>query len=204
MAIRFFNIRSGEEAVAETEPHISAMWASSDHSPNITQGQDFGWRMAPEVIVEMKEIKQDPIKLQEIAVRLNKPFEDVNEPDILTYISSKTAAQAAPVASGDDYQDMYDQEVRRLTEAQLKAKKAAMPKIESTDTKESLADLERRVELEERLARAKAINNGDIDEDTTRKSTADLFPDTTQSPPDNLNATTISKIVEPKVTSSKK
>jgi hypothetical protein len=155
MAIRFFNIRSGEEAVAESEPHISAMWASSDHSPNISQGQDFGWRMAPEVVVEMKEIKQDPMKLQEIAVRLNKPLEDVGEPDILTYISSQTAAANAPIASGDDYQDMYDQEVRRLTQQQLRAKKAAMPKAEATETQESLADLARRVELEERLAAAR-------------------------------------------------
>ena len=47
MAIRFLNIRSGEEAVAEDEPQIAALWASSDRSPNITQGQDFGWRIAP-------------------------------------------------------------------------------------------------------------------------------------------------------------
>lgn len=190
MAIRFFNIRSGEEAVAEIEPHISALWASSDHSPNISQGQDFGWRMAPEVVVEMKEIKQDPIKLQEIATRLGKPLEDVNEPDILTYISSKTSAENAPIADGDDYQDMYDQEVRRLTAEQLEAKKAATPKVESTPTQESLADLERRVELEERLAAAHKINE---EPSTTTTTTEESTTTTTTEKPASSTTTTTTK-----------
>lgn len=172
MAIRWFNIRSGEEQVAETEPHISAMWASSDHSPNITQGQDFGWRMAPEVVIQMKEIKQDPVVLQQIATRINKSIEDVNEPDILTYISAKVDAANAPVAGEDDYTDMYDQEVRRLTQAQLEAKQAALPQVTTTETTESLADLQRRVELEERLSAAKAVNEATTTTTTSQPNTA--------------------------------
>lgn len=171
MAIRFFNIRSGEEAVAESEPHISAMWASSDHSPNITQGQDFGWRMAPEVVVEMKEIKQDPVVLQQIATRINKSIEDVNEPDILTYISAKYDAANAPVAGEDDYTDMYDQEVRRATQARLDEKKALLPAVHTTETTESLDDLQRRVELEERLAAAKAASEATTTTTTSQPTT---------------------------------
>jgi len=114
MAIRFFNIRSGLEAVAESEPHIAALWASSDHSPNITQGQDMGWRLAPEVAVELKKIKQDINLLQHIATRFNKLVDEVGEADVLTYISNKTKLDAAPVARIDDYQDAYDQQVRAL------------------------------------------------------------------------------------------
>lgn len=115
MAIKFFNIRSKEVRVADDEPKISALWASSDHSPNITQGQDFGWRLAPEVVVELKSIKQDYQKLLEIAKRYNVLLEDVDEKIILQYISDMTSPEQAPVAQESDYQDEYDAEVRRLT-----------------------------------------------------------------------------------------
>lgn len=191
MAIRFFNIRSGEEQVAENEPHISAMWASSDHSPNITQGQDFGWRMAPEVVVKMKEIKQDPVLLQQIATRINKSIEDVNEPDILTYISAQYDAANAPIAGEDDYTDMYDQEVRRLTQEQLEAKKAATPQVATTETTESLDDLQRRVELEERLAAAKAASA--VEETTTTTTTSQPTTDTTTVAAPKTTTTTTTK-----------
>lgn len=114
MAIKFFNIRSKETVIAETEPQISALWASSDRSPNITQGQDFGWRMAPEVVVEMKRIKQDMRTLQDIAARYNLMLQDVGETEILQYISDMTAPEKAPVAQEADYTDEYDAEIRRL------------------------------------------------------------------------------------------
>lgn len=121
MAIKFLNIRSKEVRVAETEPHIAALWASSDHSPNITQGQDFGWRLAPEVVIEMRNIKQDGVLLGQIGARLNKPLEDITEPDILSYISSKVDSTNAPVAQEADYSDDYNEEIRRL-ERQKEAK----------------------------------------------------------------------------------
>lgn len=123
MAIKWFNIRSGETVIAELEPQITALWASSDHSPNITQGQDFGWRLAPEVVVELKKIKQDLPTLERIAQRFKKLVEEVGESDILTYISNKTTLDAAPVARIDDYQDSYDAAVRALEK-----RKVAEPK----------------------------------------------------------------------------
>ena len=114
MAIGFYNIRSKETRIAEIEPHIAAMWASSDRSPNVTQGQDMGWRLAPEVVVELKRIKQDEGKLIEIASRYRMSLEDVGEKEILQYISSKTDASRAAVATDADYSDEYDAEIRRL------------------------------------------------------------------------------------------
>lgn len=114
MAIKFFNIRTKEVRVAETEPLISALWASSDHSPNITQGQDFGWRLAPEVVVAMKKIKQDVNQLQVIASRYGLPLDAIGEKEVLQYISDKTAPEYAPVAVEADYTDEYEQEIRRL------------------------------------------------------------------------------------------
>jgi hypothetical protein len=117
MAIRWFNIKSGAQVVAETEPQIAALLNSSDHSPNAYQGQDFGWRLAPAVHVEMKKIKQDYQELERIARRMSKPVEEVSESDILYHISSKTALENAPVADVSDYQDEYDAQVRALEQA---------------------------------------------------------------------------------------
>lgn len=162
MAIKFFNIRNAETRVAETEPQIAALWASSDHSPNITQGQDFGWRLAPEVVQELKLIKQDLNQLTIIAQRTNKNMDELSESDILMYISARVAADRAPVATNDDYQEEYDQEVRRIGKAHeedMRRKEAAEqdgnnPSPVTTTTTLSLEDLQKRVELEERLAAA--------------------------------------------------
>lgn len=124
MAIKFFNIRSKEVLTAETEPQIAALWASSDHSPNITQGQDFGWRLAPAVVVEMKKIKQDYDLLTSIAHRYNMATEDVNETTILQYISDHTAVENAAIAGDGDFTDEYEMEIRRL---ERQAEKATAP-----------------------------------------------------------------------------
>src|SRR5258708_1606025 len=100
MPIRFINIRSGLEAVADTEPKLAGLWSSSDHSPNITQGQDLGWRLAPEVVIEVKQKKQDLDKLERIASRYRKALEDLTEVDILHWISDKTKLEVAPIEIG--------------------------------------------------------------------------------------------------------
>lgn len=142
MAIKFVNIRSREVRVAETEPMISAMWASSDRSPNVTQGQDFGWRLAPEVVVEMERIKSDQILMERIAQRYSRPVEDVKEPDILQWISDKTAPENAPQANMDDATDDYYAEIRHLREQEGLV--AAEPT--TTTTTKTLAELEAEVE----------------------------------------------------------
>jgi hypothetical protein len=114
MAVKFFNIRSGETLVAVTEPQITALWASSDHSPNITQGQDFGWRLAPEVVVQMKKMRQDRGVMEDIARRFQKPIDEVGESDVLSYISLQTAEAEAPLADVSDYQDEYDASIKAL------------------------------------------------------------------------------------------
>lgn len=114
MALKFFNIRSREVRVAETPEMIAAMWASSDRGPNANQGQDFGWRLAPEVVVEMRRISRNPAVLQEIAVRYQRPLEDIGEKEVLRYISDRTSTEDAPVAQEGDYEDEYRREISRL------------------------------------------------------------------------------------------
>lgn len=114
MPLKWFNIKSGETLVAETAEHIAALWASSDRSPNITQGEDRGWRLAPAVKVEMEKIMGDRSELEHLASIFRKSVEDLGESDILAYISNKTELEAAPVAKVSDYQDEYDAQVRKL------------------------------------------------------------------------------------------
>jgi hypothetical protein len=168
MAIKWWNIRSKEIRISETEPHTAAMWASSDHSPNITQGQDFGWRLAPEVVVEMKKIKQDLPTLTEIARQIMKQTDEITEPDILMYISAKYDDSNAPQADDGDYTDEYDAEIRRL-QAQADRDNNPLPVTETTT--ESLADLQKRVELQERLAAAKKVEEAPVTTTTTETPT---------------------------------
>ncbi len=172
MAIKFFNIRSKEVLVADSEGKLTALWASSDHSPNITQGQDFGWRLAPEVVVEMRRIKQDVQMLTQIAHTYNRPLEDVGEPEILQWISAKTAAENAPIAEDGDYTDEYAAEIRRLELESDKAPVNSPPEPRG----ESLEDLQRRVELEERLAAARTVT---APTETTDTVTTTEVPTTT-------------------------
>lgn len=187
MAIKFLNIRSREVRVAETEPLITAMWASSDRSPNVTQGQDFGWRLAPEVVVEMKQIKNSFTKLQEIAVKYGIPLDAVGEPEILNYISDKTSPADAKVADEGDYTDEYDQEIRRLELEERTAAETAMPTTTTTTT-ESLADFEKRVELEERLAAARSKS-----EQRRLEIQAETTTTTTEAPKATTTTTTKAK-----------
>lgn len=119
--ITFWNIRTKETRVAETEPQIAALWASSDHSPNITQGQDFGWRLAPEVVVEMKRIKQDLPTLLDISKQFQKNVDEIGETDILQWISITNNRVQEAVAGEEDYTDEYDAEIRRLERAKKEA-----------------------------------------------------------------------------------
>lgn len=168
MAIKFFSIRTKEVRVAETEPQITALWASSDHSPNVSQGQDFGWRLAPEVVVQMKKIKQDPFTLERIAARTNRLIEDIKEPEILDYISSLTKPGEEAIANDMDYTDEYEQEIRRIErEDRDSAVPTTTPETVTTTTTESLADMRERAELAERIAKAKTAESAATTTTTT-------------------------------------
>lgn len=129
MALKYFNIRSGETRIAETEPQISALWGSSDRGPNAHKGQDFGWRLAPEVVVELRKISRDERLLERIAHRYKLPMDNIREKDILQYISDKTAAKDAPVAEQEDYQDEYEQKIRDLQKPKGKAAEGGETKV---------------------------------------------------------------------------
>lgn len=135
MAIKFKNIRSGEVRVAETEPMIAAMFNSSDMGPNVMQGQDFGWRLAPEVVVQMNRIKSNQQTMMLIGQMYNLMLQDIDDKAILQYISDQTAVEDAPVAQKGDYEDTYRKEIRELEEAEREAfeKMKASTEVEVND-----------------------------------------------------------------------
>jgi hypothetical protein len=166
MSIKFLNIRSKETRVAKTEPHITAMWASSDRSPNVMQGQDFGWRLAPEVVVQMDQIKNDQAQLLKIATIYNRPLEDVGEPEILAYISDITRDEDAPVADLTDYNDEYQAEIRRLKG------------LDDTPLAGALTDDELEAELARRKEAQALLDGGSTSETATTTTTTEV-PSTT-------------------------
>jgi hypothetical protein len=114
MSIKFYNINSGEERVAETEPMIAALYNSGDMSPNAHQGQDFGWRLAPEVVVQLKKMRSNERIMRTISERYHL-VDGVSDTDILRYISAEAAYKAKQVEEEQDHTDEYNQKIAELS-----------------------------------------------------------------------------------------
>lgn len=140
--IKFENIRTGEvvEFTGEQEvnarnAHMAAYLNASDLSPNAgVRGQDFGWRLAPEVIAEMEAVRQDYESLERISKRLGVGIDDIRDFHILSYVADRSFAEDAKAArvnqpSSSDLEDDY--------RARVKAAKAPKEdaKIEVPTTK---------------------------------------------------------------------
>lgn len=118
MAISFFNVRSQETKVCRTPEMIAAYLNSSDRNPNVMQGQDFGWRLAPAVVVKMREVKLDPNARQYIASSLGIPLEDVQDRDFLYYISAQDEREHNLQQEEGDFTEEYEAEIRDLQQLQ--------------------------------------------------------------------------------------
>lgn len=114
--IKFINIRSGEVRTADTEPMIAAYYNSSDQSPNSYEGQDFGWRLAPETLKEMKRIRSDAGTMNQIAAQFQLPLDAISNTDILRWISQEDAnKEGATVEQHEtNLERQYQDEVRAL------------------------------------------------------------------------------------------
>lgn len=124
MAITFLNIRTKEIVVADSEPKIAAFYNSSDRSPNVNQGQDFGWRLAPEVVVQMRKIMKNNAIIGNIANKYQLSVGDVGEKEVLQYISDLTDnIDDAPVAEDGYYEDEYREAIKRLEVTETYKKK---------------------------------------------------------------------------------
>lgn len=116
MAIKFFNIKSGEERTVDTEPMIAAFFNSTDQHINALVGQDFGWRLAPETIKRIRQIKSNQETLDRIAQAFSLLQGEVSDTDILRWISLEDAraeAKKTETVQGD-FSKEYDEQLRAL------------------------------------------------------------------------------------------
>jgi len=131
--IKFKNIYSGEVRECVSEPHIAAFWGSSDRGPNVNQGQDRGWRLAPEIVVELNKIKKSPELQQMVAARYGIATDLLGEPDMLRYISdNNTPSNGQPEINQDDasFERAYQDEIRALEAEEEEPVKEEAPKVE--------------------------------------------------------------------------
>jgi hypothetical protein len=123
--IKFENIRTGEvveftgaQEVNARNAHMAAYLNASDLSPNAgIRGQDFGWRLAPEVIAEMELVRNDYDSLERISKRLGVGIDDIRDFHILSYVAERSFAEDAKAARANqpapsDLEDDYRARVK--------------------------------------------------------------------------------------------
>lgn len=125
--IQFENIRTGEVVKFDgtqdpntRQAHIAAFLNSSDMSPNALKGQDFGWRLAPEIKDEIERIKTDLPTLDMLSKRVGVPVDELRDFHILNFIAEQDFAQQALAARAQAdspaYQESYEARLKALRE----------------------------------------------------------------------------------------
>lgn len=123
MALLWFNIKTKEVIVADSGPMIAAFFNSSNMSLNAHQGQDFGWRPHPEVVIKMRGIKSDPRTLETIALRYRQSLEDIDDKMILRYISDTDGRAVINEKTRESFEDEYRADIERLEAAHRQAER---------------------------------------------------------------------------------
>lgn len=177
--IKFINVRTGEEKIAETEPMISAYYNSSDQNINGIV-QDFGWRLAPETVKEIRDIKRDKPQLVSIANELGMPQDAVKDTDILFWISRQDTVEEEE----RDYEKEqkltreYEDKLRALEDEEVKKAPKKSTATQKSQKKDQEAELKAqgdaaRKEFEAKEAAKKAAKNTKDATSTTSDSSVE-------------------------------
>lgn len=139
-----------ETRTVGTVEHIAAFFNSSDEGPNAKNKQDFGWRLTPEDLIELEDLKNDPVVMDKIASVYQIPAEDVADYNVLKFMASKRFSVVKTDSRSDrkDYENDYQ---RRVNEA--RKGKGAPVQIELTE--------EEQAEVDRKKAEAKAKKEAD-------------------------------------------
>lgn len=92
-SVKFVNIfrkddkgRNEVAVIPITSPQkIRAYIDMGDLQPKNAANNDHGWRIAPEIAAKVREILEDPIKLEEIAKQTTTPLDMLNAFHVLMY-----------------------------------------------------------------------------------------------------------------------
>lgn len=107
-----------ETRTVGTVEHIAAFFNSSDEGPNAKNKQDFGWRLTPEDLIELEDLKNDPVIMDRIASAYQIPAEDVADYNVLKYMASTRFSVVKNDTRGEmkDYENDYQRRVREARE----------------------------------------------------------------------------------------
>lgn len=154
IGIVFENINTGEVRVASTVEHIAAFFNSSDEGPNAKNKQDFGWRLAPEDLIELENLKNDGAVMERIAQIYQIPPEDVADYNVLKFMASKrfAAAKKEADAEGKDYESDYQRRVREIREGKNAPLKTE--KVEPTEEEKAEAERKKQEVADEKQRKA--------------------------------------------------
>lgn len=114
-----------------TQPYadtkILAYLEKSSRSLNASHGQNFHWELAPEWIVMLEQIRDNPVKITEIAERLKTPVDVLTDGQIVAYIAGVERAKEVSKSKQRTSQDEVDYfaEVAKLREAKSGKKKTS-------------------------------------------------------------------------------
>jgi len=145
--IAFENIKTGEVVTfdANSDPqtrqaHMAAYLNSSDMSPNASRGQDFGWRLSPEVIAAMDAVRADYDQMDRISRRTGIGVEDVQNYHLLNYVADREFSAEAMKNQEKAKESLHEESYnKRLAEARTKGagtKETVSGKIEVPTNKE--------------------------------------------------------------------
>jgi hypothetical protein len=131
--VKFVNIfqkdKKGKNTVAEipiTRPQkIRAYIDMGDLQPKNASNNDHGWRLDPEVTAQIRDILEDPAKLEEISKVMGLPLDIVNAFHVFMYEVGRNRAIATKVAANSLDKSVasneYEQEVAAARERKEQA-----------------------------------------------------------------------------------
>lgn len=138
MSVKFFNINTNETVTLDLQPQIAAFINSSDLGINATRGMDKGWRIAPELVVEVEEFRRDIDKMRKLSDRTSVPVEGITIPDILFFLSEEeeqARKRSIQLESTGKYEDSYQAMVKAAREKRLAPPETSAPKPAATSNK---------------------------------------------------------------------
>lgn len=136
--ITFENIKTGEKVTfhggqdPETRSaHMAAYLNSSNLHANSNKGQDFGWRLAPEIVAKMDQVRTSPDKLDQISRNVGVSIDDIRDFHILDFVASQDFAIDAMAAREKERSTVYEEEYNERLKA---LRENAQPVSNETDS----------------------------------------------------------------------
>jgi hypothetical protein len=116
--IGFYSVKTGETRYAVLDAQIQGYINSSDLGINASRGQDFGWRLSPEWVKQVRAFRADENKMATLSAKLR--LEDDQLPSLTQvlyaiYGQQLRAAQSRAQAEENPFEGEYLQAIGSTT-----------------------------------------------------------------------------------------